>query len=912
MKSTGKYFPFPHSADCLPIKTDISFFTISVPFVGAGSASAGVAFDKNKCATTLLKHGHPVLHAQVLLYADFKGLDEAPSSECLLKIRQTVHSWFRQRDLDVAKGVVVVKPTQGGSSLGVVVALGVDDAVGKVTECLREFAGDVLVEQHAGVGGKEFTVVVIETQTGPVALTPTEIEVLGSFGNGDVGPEDEKGKQADPPNRNDFESENRHQDSNDFVFNFRRKYLPTSQVVYHAPARFGTDGLAQVRAEAVRVFRTLGLRDFARLDGFYYGDSLGDDAAAIDWPGDGFERRKTQTQPVFTDVNVVSGMEQTSFLFLQAAQCGVSHALVLGGVLANARARYGIGTVGDGSEEAEVPSEKGKVLSDDTRKVPSKRKKKRKVYVLFGGDSSERQVSLLSGVNVFLKLRGVGEFDVVPVLLAPGYCALDGATDAQGNNAVDKKKNETKAFASLENTPVFRLPYASVLRHTVEEVLRAASSGGGTKELKATQIKIQTELVDGGFFDGGFPATRGTDTRAALLDFFDPVAETLSAFAASVALDDEEDENGRQLSVVFNAVHGGCGEDGSLQAFLQKEGVVFTGSDAHCSRVCMDKMRTGETINCANLPGVGVCLKKKVTAWEMSALVSRANGDDKSLETFWQGLLHSVGADFRVGVCFKPNSDGCSTGVARLRSSKDLLAYAFAVTRGERTLTLENIHDAEQKNSEKRKKIFTKIEMPAPGASFEFLCEPFVVTAAVEVFSDESGNESVRFVVDDRVDSQRRGDGEDQKEPRTRRLVEITVGVFGELGFIKSMEPSLTVLQKNGGVLSLEEKFQGGTGINITPPPKEILSPKIVEVVKDRIARAANVLGIAGFARIDAFVDCETGDVTIIECNTVPGMTPSTVLFHQALAATPSVEPGEFLANQVRLAVRAREEGGRR
>ena len=43
----------------------------------------------------------------------------------------------------------------------------------------------------------------------------------------------------------------------------------------------------------------------------------------------------------------------------------------------------------------------------------------------------------------------------------------------------------------------------------------------------------------------------------------------------------------------------------------------------------------------------------------------------------------------------------------------------------------------------------------------------------------------------------------------------------------------------------------------------------------------------------------------IIEANTVPGMTPSTVLFHQALAARPPMEPAEFLARAVRLALEA-------
>ena len=50
------------------------------------------------------------------------------------------------------------------------------------------------------------------------------------------------------------------------------------------------------------------------------------------------------------------------------------------------------------------------------------------------------------------------------------------------------------------------------------------------------------------------------------------------------------------------------------------------------------------------------------------------------------------------------------------------------------------------------------------------------------------------------------------------------------------------------------------------------------------------------------------GEVTIIEVNTVPGMTPSTVLFHQALAMDPPMEPADFLAHAVCLALDRRDE----
>jgi len=65
----------------------------------------------------------------------------------------------------------------------------------------------------------------------------------------------------------------------------------------------------------------------------------------------------------------------------------------------------------------------------------------------------------------------------------------------------------------------------------------------------------------------------------------------------------------------------------------------------------------------------------------------------------------------------------------------------------------------------------------------------------------------------------------------------------------------------------------------------------------------ANALGLEGFSRIDAFVHVDTGEVLVIEVNTVPGMTPSTVLIHQALAEDPPMYPRQFFKTVTDLAL---------
>jgi D-alanine-D-alanine ligase-like ATP-grasp enzyme len=105
--------------------------------------------------------------------------------------------------------------------------------------------------------------------------------------------------------------------------------------------------------------------------------------------------------------------------------------------------------------------------------------------------------------------------------------------------------------------------------------------------------------------------------------------------------------------------------------------------------------------------------------------------------------------------------------------------------------------------------------------------------------------------------------------------VEVTVGVVGLKGTMTALEPSLTVVAC-GEILSLEEKFQGGTGVNITPLPPSIIAPRALAAARRRVAAVADALGIEGFARNDAFLHVDSGHVMIIEANTVH-LGPSTL-----------------------------------
>jgi len=106
--------------------------------------------------------------------------------------------------------------------------------------------------------------------------------------------------------------------------------------------------------------------------------------------------------------------------------------------------------------------------------------------------------------------------------------------------------------------------------------------------------------------------------------------------------------------------------------------------------------------------------------------------------------------------------------------------------------------------------------------------------------------------------------------------MEVTCGVLGNEE-PRALTPSETIPTQD--ILSLEDKFLYGQGENKTPArvPEEMLRK-----IQDTAVRAYKALGLRAYSRIDMFV-CD-GRILVLEPNTLPGMTPSTVLFHQAAA----------------------------
>ena len=668
-----------------------------ISFIGSDSKSCKKAFDKFRANEYIRQLGFYAPNSIVLKITDSKKI-----------IAQKINKFWKDEKIKRA----IVKPASGGSSIGVFSVSNTYDATAAAeTLFSKRMDTRVVVERFAD--GKEFTVIVLQNRFNiPVAILPTEMEM-------------------------DYDKNQ--------IFDFRKKYLPTRHVTYHCPPRFGNKVIEKIQIEAEQLFSVLGMRDFARFDGFLMPDGK-------IW---------------FSDFNPISGMEQNSFLFQQASRIGFSHQDLFRYILNNAFLRRGM----------------NKRINN-----PLIMKERKPVAVLFGGETAEKQTSLMSGTNVWLKLRGSQIYKPYPYLLGKGE-------------------------------QVWQLPYSYILNHTVEEIIENAQNAKKDWArlaflVEKVKLKLAPEVGD------------------ATEEFFLPAKFSLNDLV-------------KRHQFVFLGLHGGVGEDGTIQKMLTTKKIRYNGPDGITSALCMDKLMTSVRIKDAKIPGVSVApqhlLSKKDILKKLDA------------EKYWKMLLEKFNTKTIIA---KPRGDGCSAGVIRLFNAKDLQTY-LSLLRNKVLVATAHTFKGQQSD----------VHMPENPTDIIF--ESFINTDKLK-----TNNGKINYV-------------------RKSGYVEMTVGVLEKKGKIEALSPSITVAEQS--ILSVEEKFQGGTGVNITPPPKEIISAKNLNKVKNLVEKVAVAVGIRGYARIDIFVQVATGNIIVIEVNTLPGLTPSTVIFHQALAENPSIYPKELL-----------------
>lgn len=574
--------------------------------------------------------------------------------------------------------------------------------------------------------GREFTVVILQNFEGkPVALIPTEIEVKGN---------------ASLLSRDSIQ-ENEKENLNSSFFTTRRKYLPTNETHYYNPPRFTNEVIQKIRKEAENLFEISGAKDFLRIDGWLL------DSGEI----------------YFSDFNPISGMEQNSFLFQQGAKIGFTHKDILEYILKSSAKRQNIS-------------------------FPESNSKKR-VNVLMGGITSERQVSLMSGSNVWLKLLNSEYYEPYPYLMT-------------------MINNEYK---------VMPLSYDIILNHTVEEVIYQHNSR------KNGNVSLKQEIRQ----------NLGLEEKEEFVSLTDFIKSSKS-----------------QNAYVFLGLHGGFGEGGGIQNLLENEGVCFNGSGFEAASLCMDKYKTGEIVDSLNLPGLRTAKKISVSAEFLKEII-RSN----EYKNYWENLTSKFEAD---KVIIKPRKDGCSTGVVILTDCEEFKKYIEFFTLG--------INEAPEGT----------FKMHSGQITLGIHNEELLIEEYIDV--DKISIVDNKIIYESPV-----------------KWTELTIGVVENKGKYHAFNPSITIA--NSGVLSLEEKFQGGTGVNITPPPSYIINEELVKKLKLYMKKLCEKINVKDYCRIDVFVNNLKNEIIVIEVNTLPAMTSSTVIFQQAGKENPPISPLKLIEN---------------
>lgn len=234
-----------------------------------------------------------------------------------------------------------------------------------------------------------------------------------------------------------------------------------------------------------------------------------------------------------------------------------------------------------------------------------------------------------------------------------------------------------------------------------------------------------------------------------------------------------------EADCVFLALHGGQGEDGTVQALLDMVGVPYTGSGHLASALAMDKHLSKVVLRSAGVATAN---------WIMAP----APGSPDELDA------HDVGRHLDWPVVVKPSKQGSTVGLSIVRAPGELAA---AVT------------------------------------------------------------EAFRY--DDEVMIERFVPGQ-----------ELTVGILGDV-----VLPTIEI-QPVKELYDYECKYTPGMAREFVAE----LSPEIQSKLADQARRAFHALKLRGYARIDFRLDPQ-GQPWCLEANTLPGMTPTSLIPQAAAAA---------------------------
>lgn len=235
--------------------------------------------------------------------------------------------------------------------------------------------------------------------------------------------------------------------------------------------------------------------------------------------------------------------------------------------------------------------------------------------------------------------------------------------------------------------------------------------------------------------------------------------------------DIEEGVKKNKIDVAFIALHGQYGEDGKVQAFLEKAQIPYTGSEEKASNIALDKIKTKEMLirNKILVPGYVVLERDK-----------QREVDLKELE-------------IKVPLVIKPATEGSSVGLSIVFREGDFKSCL-----------------------------------------------------------NEAYKYSQRILVEEYIKGE-----------------ELTVGILGE-----ETLPVIRIIPKNE-FYNFDAKYTKGKTDYIVPADMDHKLSKKVQAVAKQSYKA---VGCRDFSRVDIILEEPSNKIYVLEINTIPGFTETSLL----------------------------------
>lgn len=316
-------------------------------------------------------------------------------------------------------------------------------------------------------------------------------------------------------------------------FDYEQKYMP-GRGTKHTPARCTKETMQLIQQTCINVMRALEFTTMARIDGFVTPDN----------------------KIVIIDPNTLSGMAPSSFIFNQAAEVNMSPTHIINHIIETELHQYGL---------------LQNILEQEKMESHTMYTEKKRIAILLGGRSNEKETSLDSGRNVFYKLNR-HTYDAIPLF-------------------VDN------------NLELYHLTQAQLVRNSTTEI---------------TALLDESQKI------------KWSDLHS-IADF------------------------------VFIALHGGEGENGSVQGALEMLALPYNGSSVLASALCMNKHKANQLLAAHGFNVPRNILITKDQAPHIQDIVTH--------NQFLQACLNS-----ETGLIVKPHDDGCSVMVQKITTYSELIA----------------------------------------------------------------------------------------------------------------------------------------------------------------------------------------------------------------------------------------------